>query len=191
MSSLSTKNKGIFMDINGCRRVTDILGWFQDFENIPKFILEKKANIGTRVHESIENHLRNEFSVISDDIKGYMMSFIKWINETNIAVALTERRYFNHEIKLTGQIDCLYQRDGKLTILDFKTSSKPNHKIWKLQGAFYYILARQENPELNTEVTFLHLLPDGSMASEYYYDVSEVIATCYSILDVYQYFVKI
>ena len=178
------------MEINGCTRVSDILGWYQDLSKIPRDALERKADIGTRVHESIEAHLHDEFSVITEDIKGYMQSFMKWLNKANISVAVTERRFFDQELKLTGQIDCLFLQNGTLTLLDFKTSRKKNDKIWKLQGGFYYILARRENPDLNKLVKFLHLMPNGEIAKDYDYEIdAETINLCYSSLHLYRHFV--
>lgn len=177
------------MEIDGCTRVTDILSWYQDLSKIPQDVLERKRDIGTAVHEAIEAHLYNEFYVVNDDMKGYMNSFLGWINSTNMAISMLEKRYFDYALKITGKIDCVMEIEGKLTIVDFKTSRKANLKIWKLQGGFYHMLCRNEYKDLGNRLIFLQLLPDGAVAREFNLEWTEELdSTCLSVLGAYRYF---
>lgn len=187
------------MEIDGCTRVTEILGWYQDLSKIPQDILERKCAIGTAVHDAIESHLKGDFYVSTDEMKGYMQSFLKWVVKSERAVGITEERFFDHELKITGQIDCMLESsDGKemmenhskLMIVDFKTSRTPNHKIWRLQGGFYHMLAAQQY-RLGDNFMFLQLLPDGQVAKEHLYTWDrELKKTCLSVLETYRYFTQ-
>ena len=178
------------MEIDGCTRVTDILAWYQDLSKIPVEALERKAAIGTAVHEAIEAHLSGNFYVSTDDMKGYMQSFLKWINRMDYAVAATEERFFDYTLGITGKIDCITQEKDNLMLLDFKTSRKANPKIWRLQGGFYHILASQKY-QLGDQFLFLQLMPDGTVAKEHLYTWdAELHRTCLAILETYRYFEK-
>ncbi len=179
------------MEIDGCTRVTEILGWYQDLSKIPVDVLERKCKIGTAVHDAIEAHLKDEFYVMNDDMKNYLQSFLKWIHNNDKAIAVTEERFFDYELSITGKVDCIMENTvEKLMIVDFKTSRKPNHKIWKLQGGFYHLLASKRFG-LGDEFMFLQLMPNGEEAKEYMYSWDEELhRTCLAILETYRYFTQ-
>ena len=41
-----------------------------------------------------------------------------------------ETRMFSHHLRLAGTVDCIAEYQGKLSVIDFKTASKPKKHDW-------------------------------------------------------------
>ena len=37
---------------------------------------------------------------------------------------------FSHHLRMAGTVDCIGEYDGKLSVIDFKTSTKPKREDW-------------------------------------------------------------
>lgn len=101
---------------------------------------------GTAVHEIIEKYINNE----GDYRKGYMPNVvdnflaIKKILDTRIGkVYAQEVPLYSDHLKVAGRVDCVAEFDGRLSIIDFKTSKrfKSKHHVtsYFMQEAFYAI----------------------------------------------------
>lgn len=95
-------------------------------------ISKSSMAVGTKLHELIEQYLKNEPPLIDFDPDIYEKSPVELFNVTkplldkhvNNIYAL-ETKLFSHELKLAGTVDCVAEYDGKLSIIDFKNSRKP------------------------------------------------------------------
>jgi CRISPR/Cas system-associated exonuclease Cas4 (RecB family) len=107
-------------------------------------ISRQAATRGTAVHKLAEDYLDN----LPDWNKGAMPANIASFND--LKKILDERLnniYFQEEflysdrLKCAGQVDCIAEFDGQLSIVDFKTSRKPKKKEWItnyfIQASFY------------------------------------------------------
>ena len=112
-----------------------------------KKTLEEAASIGSCAHENIDNFLSNkpiETSMPHQSHNAYQ-SFLKWFydvsNIANVKVIFHEKtvtcKYFG------GTLDGLYEINGKIYLVDYKTS---NHVTFKyiLQLAAYRYMLRNE-----------------------------------------------
>lgn len=153
------------------QRVTSILYPFSGLEKVPKEILENAAERGTRVHHICEAIIRGlgEFD-IDEVTEGYVESFKKWWEQGH-TVKMIEERFWDDELKITGQVDLILEQEEGLAIVDLKTSYKPS-KTWAAQGAAYAYLAKKAGLEI-TKIFFLHLKKDGSLPSLYEYPVDD------------------
>ena len=41
-----------------------------------------------------------------------------------------ESPLYSHKLQLAGRVDCIAEWDGKLSVIDFKTSAKPKQEKW-------------------------------------------------------------
>lgn len=79
---------------------------------------------GTLIHEYCENYLRNN---IIQDNEYFKNSFINALNKiTNIRCL--EQQLYSIKFKFAGTVDCIAEFNGKLSIIDFKTSEKLKKK---------------------------------------------------------------
>lgn len=96
-------------------------------------ISHRAATRGTAVHEIIEDYLNNK----EDYTEGYMPNVIenfkdvKGILDANIGkVYAQEVPLYSDHLGLAGRVDCVAEYNGKLSIVDFKTSRKTKKKEW-------------------------------------------------------------
>jgi len=99
---------------------------------------------GTAVHKIAEDYLNNE----PDYKKGHMptsvVSFngIKSILDERLNnIWMQETFLYSDKLKCAGQVDCIAEFDGELSIIDFKTSRKEKKRSWirgyEMQTCFY------------------------------------------------------
>ncbi len=95
-------------------------------------ISNKAATRGTKIHDLCEKHLLNE--EYSLDNLGLVdqfnfKNFIPVLERINNIYAL-EKALYSHHLRLAGRVDCIAEFDGRRSVIDFKTSSKPKKKEW-------------------------------------------------------------
>ena len=88
---------------------------------------------GTAVHEIIEKYLDNK----EDYRDGYTPDIIEsFINIKPVLDGRIGRIYaqeaplYSNHLGVAGRVDCVAEFDGKLSIIDFKTSKKPKQMKW-------------------------------------------------------------
>jgi CRISPR/Cas system-associated exonuclease Cas4 (RecB family) len=103
-----------------------------------KRVGEKEANRvskqattrGTSVHKLVENYLNN-LPVYDEDTmpnaKSVFVAMKSALDKINNIHCL-ETFLFSHELGLAGQVDCIAEFDGKLSVIDFKTSRRLKKK---------------------------------------------------------------
>lgn len=96
------------------------------------------ATEGSRVHETIEGLLKGEEIPMTPDIAAVVQAFHRFRQEHEILThpAMIEQRLKHPQERYAGTIDVLAKVDGKVGVLDIKTSSG----IWReynLQTAAY------------------------------------------------------
>lgn len=149
---------------DGYTRVSEILNIFQAYSHVPKEKLKKAAEIGTEVHEAIEDYYKGGLKYLSKTQMGYFSSFLKFAENFDLAPILQETRFYCDEWRITGRIDLLAELNGKPILIDFKTGSWAHPEIWRLQGMFYRRFISLSNPDKTPdEFSFVQLMKDGSM----------------------------
>ena len=107
-------------------------------------ISHQAATRGTSVHKLAEDYIDNV-----DDWKGkalpnnlYTFSHLKDIIDSRLNNVWFQEEYlYSDRLKCAGQVDCIAEFDGELSIIDFKTSRKPKKIEWItnyfIQASFY------------------------------------------------------
>lgn len=88
---------------------------------------------GTRVHTMIERYLdnRDDYLEKSNHItKKNFYTMKPTLDEKVEKVVLQEAPLYSNHLGLAGRVDCIGVFDGRLSIIDFKTSAKPKKKEW-------------------------------------------------------------
>lgn len=131
-----------------------------DSSSIPEHILKAAAERGTAVHKYIEDwlnwydhrykpediaepHLGLEYSAYEEMWKKWLDERIDW----RIVPFHTELRIINKKLGMKGIIDCIAYIDGKLCMIDWKTSSNLDEWSTNCQLQLYYMLLYQGNKE--------------------------------------------
>lgn len=92
------------------------------------------AGRGTGLHLAAENYLNNQAAFdeskfvnpLVREMFGTMRPELDRINN----IHCQEVRMFSHHLRLAGTVDCVAEWNGKLSIIDFKSSTKPKKREW-------------------------------------------------------------
>ena len=146
-------------------RVTSIVGikakpaLYMFYAGLPDYktgeaIKAKSAEEGTLIHETIEAILRKEPAVIHESIKPAISAFMDFYSKNEIIAHKIEERVVSKKHHFAGTMDVLAEVNGKLGVLDIKTSIAI-YRDYSMQTSAY-IEALRENPDA---------LPAGRQAS--------------------------
>lgn len=95
-------------------------------------VSKRATTRGNKVHKLAEDYLNNlDLSKYRDDplSLGLFHTVKPYLDRINNIHAL-EAPLYSHLLKLAGRVDCIAEYDGELSIIDFKTSSKPKREEW-------------------------------------------------------------
>ena len=92
-------------------------------------ISRKAANRGTKVHKICEDYLNNEISelrlqMIMPDLKELFFKIKPIIDENVGRIYSQEQALYSDEYRIAGRVDLIGDWNGKLAVIDFKTSTK-------------------------------------------------------------------
>lgn len=150
-------------------RVTNILYPFSGLDKIDPEIVAHAAERGTKVHRICEGIMLGLGELgVDDETRGYVESFKKWW-ERGHDVIMMEKRFWDDELMITGQVDLIINTPEGLAIVDLKTSSKPS-PTWEVQGNAYAYLARKAQHDIK-KIFFLHLNKTGKEPKIYEYPI--------------------
>lgn len=152
-------------------RVTTVLYPFSGLDKIDAGVVAKAANRGTKVHKICESIIQGlgEFGV-EEETSGYVESFKKWWSSGHEVIEV-EKRFWDDEFCITGQVDLILQTSRGIAIADLKTSSK-HSKTWKAQGCAYAYLAKKAGYDIK-RILFIHLNKTGKEPKIYEYPVDD------------------
>jgi ATP-dependent exoDNAse (exonuclease V) beta subunit len=92
-------------------------------------ISSKAANRGTKVHKICEDYINNEIpelkmQMMMPDLKELFFKIKPIIDEKLGDVYSQEQALYSHKLKIAGRVDLIGMWNGKLSVIDFKTSTK-------------------------------------------------------------------
>lgn len=133
-------------------------------------ISTQAATRGTAVHKLAEDYIDN----IEEWSEGAMPSNIasfndikKIVDERLDNVWMQEEFLYSDRLKCAGQVDCIAEFDGQLSIVDFKTSRKPKKEEWITSyfiQASFYAAAFYERTGIPIKQGVILITVDGSEA---------------------------
>jgi genome maintenance exonuclease 1 len=97
-------------------------------------IARKAAGRGTNIHTAVERYLNNEspwvpgktINPLHYELFHVIEPLLKMIDN----IHCQETRMFSHHLRMAGTVDCIAEFNGKLSVIDFKTSNKPKKPEW-------------------------------------------------------------
>lgn len=114
---------------------------------------------GTAVHEIIEKYLDNKEDYRDGYTPDIIESFIalKPVLDGKIGrIYAQEAPLYSNHLGVAGRVDCVAEFDGKLSIIDFKTSKKPKQLKWItnyfMQEAAYAIMWEERTNQPITQL---------------------------------------
>ena len=133
-----------------------IFGNKYEKSDIPDRILKQAAERGTAVHKFIEEWLNwclkreTEEPHLGLEYSNYETQFKEWLKdriEYKIYPIYTELKIINKKLGLKGIIDCIAEVNGKVCLIDWKTSSNLDEWTTYCQLLLYYMMLKKGNKE--------------------------------------------
>lgn len=146
--SLLPKTKGMkvdgfrFYNIDGKNypSVTTVLGilkkeglqkWRDSIgEKVAQWEMGRAARRGKATHTLVEQYLKNETPSIRDVLPLGLFKLLKPYIDQIDNIHLLEAIMYSKKLTIAGQVDCVAEYNGKLSVIDFKTANKERQEDW-------------------------------------------------------------
>ena len=122
---------------------------------------------GTKVHEIIEKYINNDENFKDGYTPDIISSFLdlKPILDDRIGrVFAQEAPLYSNHLGVAGRVDCVAEFDGKLSIIDFKTSRKKKYpsmiKNYFMQESAYAIMWEERTGQPITQLVTIIAVDD-------------------------------
>lgn len=128
---------------------------------LPKWVVENARKRGKAVHEYAEEYLlcgELDFDRIEPEYLPYVENFVNWANTYKPKVLYTEYKIGCAEF--AGTTDLICEIDGKIVLVDYKTTSAVDKKSLSVQLEGYNRLAKLYRIKVD-RFMYLHLKKDG------------------------------
>ena len=98
-------------------------------------IKRKAADRGSKLHKLCEDYINNDvtsfqMTKLMPDLKENFIKIRKHIDENVGKVYAQEQALYSDKLKIAGRVDLICEWNGKLSIVDFKTSTKIKQEEW-------------------------------------------------------------
>ena len=138
-------------------------------EDVANYVARKAANRGTAVHHMCEDYLNNDF-----DEEKHKKKFLPYVLFNQLRESVLQKidnihaqecGLYSDKYKVAGRVDCIAEYDGKLSIIDFKTSSKERSDEWNesyyIQASAYAEMFEERTGIAINQVVILVVTEDG------------------------------
>ena len=162
---LSTRNKkGLF---EWRKRVGD---------EVANYVARTSAARGTAVHHMCEDYLNNFPVDLPDKWKEHEKKFLPFCLFKQLEnkvlqkidnIRSQECALFSNKYRVAGRVDCIAEYDGKLSIIDFKTSTKERNDEWNenyyIQASAYAEMFEEQTGTPIEQIVILVVTEDGAV----------------------------
>ena len=162
---LSTRNKkGLF---EWRKRVGD---------EVANYVARTSAARGTAVHHMCEDYLNNFPTEWPDKWSEHEKKFLPFCLFKQLQnkvlqkidnIRSQECALFSNKYRVAGRVDCIAEYDGKLSIIDFKTSTKERNDEWNenyyIQASAYAEMFEEQTGTPIEQIVILVVTEDGAV----------------------------
>lgn len=158
-----------------------------EYTGVSEATLIAAADRGTAVHNAIENWIKFGMDDIDPDYRGYLDAFHEFWDRYSPEPEGSEIRTYHKLYRYAGTIDLLARIDGKLAVVDYKTTYRLIDKNVRVQLEAYSQALKSHGIEVEKKIA-LHLGKDGRWkAPEYPVKDAEALRVFNSLKCLYDY----
>jgi len=152
----------------GVKKSASLEGWRKSIgEDVAKWEMGRAARRGTSTHNLIENYIKGEpasdRSVLPLGLFRLIKPYLDQINN----IHMLETIMYSKELTIAGQVDCIAEFNGKLSVIDFKTANKERKEDWIhsyfLQTTAYAQMYKEQFGKEIEQIVILCACEDGAM----------------------------
>lgn len=130
-------------------------------------VLENAANKGSIVHNAIENYLKFGIEDISEEHKPYFLAFLEFLSDKQPTILVTESKVYHKILRYSGTVDLICIIDGKVYLIDYKTTAVLIEMLTKVQLEAYAKALDSHEFKVDKKA-ILHLKKDGTYSFKEY-----------------------
>ena len=144
--------------------------------DVANYIARTAAQRGTAVHKMCEDFLNNQHLAWPDEFEKHKSkNFLAWCLFTQMRETLSninnikclESSLYSDTLKVAGQVDCIAEYKGNLSVIDFKTSSKERDDAWNenyyIQTCAYAEMFKERTGQTVDKLVILVVTQDGTV----------------------------
>ena len=187
------KNFPSVTTVLGIKKKKELQKWRDSIgENVANWEMGRAARRGKSTHKLVEQYLKGETpserSVLPLGMFRLMKPYLDQVNN----IHMIEQIMYSKELTIAGQVDCIAEYNGKLSVIDFKTANKERQESWIgnyfEQTTAYAMMYEELFGTPIEQIVILIAGEDGSMVP-YIKDKKEYLPQLQqSIKDFYKYF---
>ena len=144
--------------------------------DVANYIARTAANRGTAVHKMCEDYLNNQHLAWPSEFEKHKSkNFLAWcmfaqmkdILENINNIKCLESNLYSDTLKVAGQVDCIAEYKGELSVIDFKTSSKERkddyNENYYIQTCAYAEMFYERTGQKIDKLVILVVTQDGTV----------------------------
>jgi len=135
-------------------------------EEAAKWEMNRAARRGSATHTLVEQYLKGETPSIRDVLPLGMFRLLKPYLEQIDNIHCLETIMYSNKLTVAGQVDCIAEYNGKLSVIDFKTANKERVDSWNenyyIQCTAYAIMYEEIFGTPIDQIVILQAGEDGS-----------------------------
>ena len=135
-------------------------------EEAAKWEMNRAARRGSATHTLVEQFLKGETPSIRDVLPLGMFRLLKPYLEQVDNIHALEKIMYSNKLTVAGQVDCIAEYNGKLSVIDFKTANKERVDSWNenyyIQCTAYAIMYEELFGTPIEQIVILQAGEDGS-----------------------------
>ena len=150
------------------RNKEGIVKWRESVGNdVANQVMRQAASSGTAVHTLIENYLNNEELSKQDVLPVALFVTMKSELDNINNIRIQEGGLYSDKLGVAGRVDCIAEYKGKISVIDFKTSTKEKKEEWVenyfIQGSAYCEMYEERFLQPIEQVVILIVTEDGAV----------------------------
>ena len=138
-------------------------------EEAAKWEMNRAARRGSATHTLVEQYLKGETPSIRDVLPLGMFRLLKPYLDQVDNIHCLEQIMYSKKLTIAGQVDCIAEYNGKLSVIDFKTANKERVDSWNenyyIQCTAYAIMYEELFGTPIEQIVILQAGEDGSAKS--------------------------
>jgi len=188
------KNYPSVTSVLSLRKTDGLTKWRESVgTDVANWEMRRCANRGKSLHTLVEQYMKNETPSIRDVLPLGLFKLMKpYLDQIN-NIRLVEEIMYSPNLTIAGQVDCVAEYNGKLSVIDFKTANKERIEEWVdnyfLQCTAYSMMYAETYNEPIEQIVVLMAAEDGSMKAfvkepkDYEDELQKAIETFYDTVN--------
>ena len=144
--------------------------------DVANYIARTAATRGTAVHKMCEDYLNNQHLEWPNEFEKHKSkNFLAWCLFTQMRDTLShinnikclESNLYSDKMGVAGQVDCIAEYKGKLSVIDFKTSTKERedryNENYYIQTCAYSLMFEERTGQTVEQCVILVITQDGTV----------------------------